>query len=326
MCKRQKHPTLLTAAGLLCVAACAEPARETLSPLAIPNSPSGNFVSMSSCGASFRAISNETDSLMAAYGIGTTVDTMDVCEMWGGSDYQFQAVAIGSSENLPGFTDTVQTVTYQSGYAAGYTQTGADASGPTSVGATAFDLVRADDETRQASYDDPYYGVSSHDPSTCLQPPCAAMTVTTNIQTSDAGKSSAPAQASLYIASDTLFSKYGIVRKGVRALVNDSQELPPSMRGYRRFKSVNGDRTIVRSVDPLTQLLMEEEITLPDEIMRITHTWVKVAGGYIKTRSAYVSAQKISGRTVTSFGSIDFQNVRISDPAYAPLSLATREN
>jgi hypothetical protein len=57
--------------------------------------PSGTIgsMAMTSCGASFRMISSEEDSLMAPYGIPNTVDTVDVCEAWTGSDYAYQATA-----------------------------------------------------------------------------------------------------------------------------------------------------------------------------------------------------------------------------------------
>lgn len=122
------------------------------------------------CGAAFRMITSEQDSLMAPYGIGFTSDTVDVCESWTGSDYTYTATGAGSSDNVPGFASEVQSAEYQSGYITGYASDGSAATQPVSAGGTSFDFLYADDATRQASYDYPYYGVSSPDPSACIVP------------------------------------------------------------------------------------------------------------------------------------------------------------
>ncbi|HST08151.1 MAG TPA: hypothetical protein VLJ83_08255, partial [Gemmatimonadaceae bacterium] len=102
----------LLAAFLFAVSLSCSDDRLTLSPQIHPPSEVGRLQSMTSCGASFRVITDETDSLMAAYGIATTSDTVDVCESWTGSDYDYQVSGAGSSDNVPGFADTVQTVAY----------------------------------------------------------------------------------------------------------------------------------------------------------------------------------------------------------------------
>ncbi len=323
MSRNQKLVPAVAFAGISVVLACSD-ARNALSPQPAVPSEVSRLQAMTSCGASFRVITNETDSLMTAYGIGTSSDTVDVCESWTGSDYDYQVSGAGSSDNVPGFADTVQTIAYQGGYVAGYTQSGAPAANPTNVG-TLFDFALADNPTRQASYDDPYYGVSSHDPSTCLQPPCPVMSrVAPTAPTPTGGASHANLQPQLrssIVSQDTLFRRFGISRRGVRALVNESQELTPSTKGYRRFQTVKGEMTIVRSVDPVTELLMGEESTAPGETMTVTHKWTKVLGGYLLDRSDYVSTETIERRQIRSFGSVQIKNLRISDPAFAPLAL-----
>jgi hypothetical protein len=257
---------------------------------------------------------------MIPYGIGQTIDTVDVCESWTSSDYDYQVVEVGSSDNVPGFTDTVQTVAYQSGYVTGYTLNGANAADAGSVGATLFDLMKADASTRQASYDYPYYGVSSHDPTTCLQPPCpVAMRAAARELPTGATKSSPSGVRANAVAQDSLFTRHGLSRRGIRALVNGSDEITPSAQGYRRFRTVQGDAVITRSIDPITQLLMEEASNSPKENMRVAYKWAKVVGGYVLNRSDYVSIETINGKLVTSFGSVELQNVKITDPAYPRL-------
>jgi hypothetical protein len=278
---------------------------------------------MTSCGASFAVITDETDSLMTAYGVGTSSDTVNVCESWTGSDYDYQVSGAGSSDNVPGFADTVQTVAYQGAYLNGYTQSGAPAAEPTNVGSL-FDFVMADNPTRQASYDDPYYGVSSHDPNACTQPPCPLMSRASQAPTASSSSKSTPPQSRpdiLIGIVDTLFTRHGLSRRGVRALVNESEEITPSAQGYRRFRMVTDGMTVVRSIDPLTQLLMAEQSISASDTMTVTHKWTKVLGGYLHDRSDYVNVETIDGRQVRSFGSVRFRNVRISDPAYTPLHL-----
>lgn len=130
-----------------------------------------------SCDASFRLITAETDSLMTPYGIATSVDTADVCESWTGSDYAYQATRVGSSDDIPGYADTIRTVVYTNGTATGYDANGGVASNSVSTQGNAFDFLYADNATRQASYDYPYYGVASPAPGGCTSPPCPVVSL-----------------------------------------------------------------------------------------------------------------------------------------------------
>lgn len=69
-------------------------------PRSAPSDAAQSLSGMSSCGASFRMISTDDDSLMAPYDIMRTVDTVDVCENWTGSDYAYEARMVGSSDNV----------------------------------------------------------------------------------------------------------------------------------------------------------------------------------------------------------------------------------
>jgi hypothetical protein len=268
------------------------------------------MTSMTSCGASFRMIANEQDSLMAPYGIPNSVDTVDVCESWTGADYQYQATAIGSSDEDPVLVDSVQTTTYQNGLVTGYTPAGNPAAPASSVGATAFDFLFADNSTRQASYDYPYYGVSSPDPAACLQPPCplasrAINPPAVNITTPSMNTALPP------------FTRHGLTRVGIRALVDNSEELTPSPEGFRRFRTVFRGETITRSIDPRTQLLVAEETSSSTDTMKVVHTWIAVPGGFVRDHSDFVTVELIDGKTLRSRSTISFQKVSVTDPAYA---------
>jgi hypothetical protein len=264
-------------------------------------------------------ITTEHDSLMTQHGLPSAVDTVDVCEDWTGTDYVYQAVTAGSSENIPGFTDTVQTIMYQGGYVTGYSATGELAAEPNSVGPTAFDFLYADNATRQASYDDPYYGVGSSDP---CPPVCPEMAANSSL-------SQEPARARTVRAGsgDTTeiepprFVRHSLSRRGVRALVDDAVELSLSSEGYRRFRTISGEKTTVRSVHPVTQLLMVEEFSEPQGSMRVTHAWSRVSRGYVRNHTDYSNVERIDGRELRSWGRIVFQNVRVSNPRFPTLGV-----
>ena len=260
---------------------------------------------------------------MSTYGIPATVDTVDICETWTGSDYDYQAIAVGSSDNQAGIADTVQSVSYQNGYASGYSQDGSSVAPPSSIGATAFDMIHADNSTIQASYDDPYYGISSPDSSACTQPPCAQQSVNVgSYQTGEAGSN--PAAAPGTSASPNAgpgFVKHGLSRRGVRALVDNAEEIGRSPAGNRRFRSVRGEETITRSIDPKTQLLVAEETASPNRTTHAAYKWSRGAGGYIRHRVDISTVEDIAGRRVKGTSSVVLQNVRIAGRTSAPVGV-----
>lgn len=293
------HPSAVLIALPLIVAACSD--GSSLGPTRAPPTAALSIASASSCGASFRLIATDDDSLMAPYGIMRTIDTVDVCETWTGSDYQYEARAVGNSDNAE-LVDAVQSVTYSDGYVAGYGSSGSAATPPVDVGPTSFDLMYADDATRQASYDYPYYGVSSPDPSTCTQPPCPVAAY------SISGADSRPS-----------FSRHGLTRLGVRALVENFDEIARSANGLRRFRHVRDGETTIRSIHPATQLLVAEEVAGPADTMWVEHVWARVPGGHVRLRSEIRSVERIAGKRIRNRSVIVLQNVAVTDPKYPKL-------
>src|SRR5436190_1567201 len=219
MKKRLTRLTLLTVAA---VAAFACNDRTSATDPKRPPVPSGvgSMASMS-CAASFRMIAVDSDSLMAPYGLPSVVDTVDVCEAWTGSDYTYQATLAGSADNIPNYPDTMPTVTYDAGYLVGYDAANNVSSEASSASGTSFDFLVADASTKAASFDYPYYALSSPDPtpSSCIQPPCPVM------MRSALPSSVAATQSS--VSSD----HHGLSRRGFRALVDSAVELSPSSNG-----------------------------------------------------------------------------------------------
>lgn len=323
----QRFVPALSLVAIAVMAACSE--TPSVAP-SQPLRPSGTIGSMAmvNCGASFRLISTEQDSLMTQYGIPNTVDTVDVCEAWTGSDYSYQATAVGSSDNVPGFVDSVQTVTYQGGSVTGYTES-ANAAAPASpVGSTAFDMLFADSSTRLASLDYPYYGVSSPgvvstDPRLCR--PLVICLDSTPRDSILASRSTMAANSALVPSASRnvappRFAKHGLLRHGLRALVDDADEIAPSKEGYRRFRAVHGKETIVRSIDPNTQLLVAEESDGPSDTTFTNHVWAHTAGGYVRDHSDLETIETVNGKKLRNHTRIVFQKVRISDPAFPALS------
>lgn len=263
------------------------------------------------CNASFRLISTSTDSLLAPYGIATSVDTADICESWTGSDYAYQATGVGSSDNIPGYADTVQTVVYQGGAATGYAADGSAVTSSVSTQGTSFDFLYADSATRQASYDYPYYGVGSPAPGGCTTPPCPVVERAVPLPARSGAPATAPAPLPFH----------GLSRRGVRALLANAQEIGRSPEGYRRFQTVHGGETHTFSVDPATELIMAERSTDATDTTDVRHAWQAVSGGNVRTRSDFTTSEVIAGKRVRSSMTLLFQKVRISDPVFQPQPL-----
>lgn len=299
------------AALVVCVVAtlvaCSDEQRVT-EPRSVPSDFARSLSGMSSCGASFRMISTDDDSLMAAYDIMRTVDTVDVCETWTGSDYQYEALMVGSSDNVD-IVDDVQSVSYASGYITGYNAYGGTTVSSVEAGGTSLDFLNADEPTRQASYDYPYYGVSAPDDG------CMGCVALTNRTPAESGAKSSSGSG----MSGMPFGRHGLTRVAVRALVNGAEEMPRSREGWRRFRKSGAEETTIFSVHPQTQLIVAEEIAGRTDTMIVRHSWRRVAGGYVRDRSDTEIVESIAGKRIRNRSTIVFQNVRVTDPSYSRL-------
>lgn len=304
-----ERPSWLVLTGALVMAmntACGDgPTRSSLNR---PVSPMLSFAGVN-CGATFTMTVVEDDPLMVQYGIPTSTDTVEVCETWTGSDYDVRTRTVGSSENLPDFTDEVQHADYLGGSVTGYDQNGVVTATPSSVGSTAFDFVNADDATQQASYDDPYYGIYSGGGGgggSCVDP---------NDPDCPPAQTSRTRSASASIAvSARQFPKHGLSRRGVRALVDDADEITPPSPGRRRFRKLRGDEEVLLTLDRTTELLVEEEHRSSRGRMVVKHSWRKTGNGYVREQSDIESTEVIDERTFTSRATLLFSNVRIANP------------
>jgi hypothetical protein len=274
-------------------------------PVAPPPQATGPAFSTSgTCGASFTVITSETDSLMTPYGLGSEADTVNVCQTWTGSDYVWRGETVGSSEFYQTVRDAVQHTEYQNGSVTGFAGDGSQSTGPSSVGATAFDMVQADQATRDASADDPYYGVYSGGGGDCVTDCQQVM-------------SRAPLAPSFGVVPGNApqFRAHGLTRRGVRALVDDMAEIARSREGHRRFRKMRGEDEVILTLDVRTELLIGEESRSPLGTSSARHTWVRTPTGYVRDRSDVEATDYIAGRAVRSRAVIRFVDVKIDGMA-----------
>lgn len=229
---------------------------------------------------------------MAQYGDPPARDTVSVCQTWTGSDYVTRVDVLGSADWNATATDTVANVQYQSGTVAGYAKDGSPM-GTMASGPTSFDFMVVDSASRQASIDDPYYALqSSGDGSTCVPNPNQACPLSST-------------------QSDGKFTKHGLTRRGVRALVDNMAEIGRGTRGERRFRKLRGDEDVILSIDDQTQLLVAEETKAAKHSSKAVHTWVPTAGGFVHERTDIEDTDTIDGKKVTSRAVITFRDVVI---------------
>jgi hypothetical protein len=285
----------------------------TLAPSKLATSPPSRTFNPGSCGASFRMVTYEEDSLAAQYGMPATQDTVDICETWTGSDYIHSAVTVGSSDNLVSVPDTVQIVTYANGVQSGLDAAGNDVNASQAAGSTLFDYMNADQATIQASYDDPYYGVGS---GSNTGPFCDDPTYCGG-GTNAKSPSNAPSLSAVSSPQDSAkFSRHGLKRRGVRALVDDMEEIDPAPDGGRRFRKTRGTDEIILTVAPGTQLLVGEQARHENgTLTEARHTWRQSSTGWVKQRTDVYDDDIVHGHRVQNHAVIQFLNVQFNPGA-----------
>ncbi|MGI8619883.1 MAG: hypothetical protein ACR2L6_12485 [Gemmatimonadaceae bacterium] len=230
----------------------------------------------------YTVITQTNDAELAAYEVETLTDTASVCETWTGSDYNVEVTQIGSSEPASDFSEDIKTAVYQNGTTSAYDNLGGFAESQPDVGPTGFEFVAATAEEKQASYNDPYYGVMASSDPACAVPPCAL-------------QNSAPSHAAGVGIGPELR------RPALKALLKGKAELGLSPEGYRRFRqlSPNGDEVTI-SVDPVTELIRRQEIRNARGRIVAELNWSRVREKYVRDRMDVVSEEVLNGRTLVS--------------------------
>jgi hypothetical protein len=284
--------------------------------------PARQAFSMTSCGASYNVVTYETDDLMAQYGLPPTQDTLAVCETWTGSDYATEALVTGSSENALMVPDTVQGVRYASGSLTGTASNGGAVGAAMSVGSSLFEFMYADASQQQASADNPYYGVYAPgcgglDDCTAALSSSATSSARLSVAPTSGNPALAVSSAAMTAAANpdtTRYNTHHVHRTGVRALIDDKQEIGRSAKGERRFRGVkNGVETIL-SIDPALELLTGEETRSADgRLHRAQHEWKRGRSGYMRVKTETDDEEVVRGHRYLSHSTLTVRDLRIND-------------
>lgn len=245
--------------------------------------------SSSGCGVAVTLVTTDYDSGLEPYGLAESTDTANVCETWTGNDYTVYAKVVGSSDNVSGFPEDVQGADYQAGAITPFAANDQPVGATASVAPTAFDLMLADSAQRQASYDDPYYGVRAVDSCTGGAVIC---------------------QPAVQLLGEADATGPPVNRRGIRKLVEGALELPRGTGLVRRFSRVKGDIAREYLIDPVTELLVGEEYAAPDVRISTRHTWKRVAKGWVRDRTEILSTEGVRGQAVTGRTTLTFLSVQ----------------
>jgi hypothetical protein len=296
---------------------------------------SPNFAaSLMSCDASYTLITNEDDSVMAQYGLPNIQDTSNVCESWSGSDYIAHEQDVGSADNIAGFADTVQGVGYDAGAFSCFDASGNMIDAPQTETTNSFDLLAADQALRDASFDDPFYGIRAN--GLCKTGGCPLQLRLGEPAPGDSGAagpvdcggyiicgprrsihsgwrprgaSRTPAMLAVTRLDSSRFRRHGLSRGGVRALVDASEELEGTPEGDRQFRHIAGQDTVIHTLHGRYQLLVREEHRGPGGRSVAKHFWLMLVDGFVRDHSELEDTEQLQGRTVTSRATIRFVNV-----------------
>lgn len=275
---------------------------DTASP-APPVTPPAVILSSGQCGVSYTLITKMTDSAALSYGAPAQTDTAQVCETWTGSDYQVQITQTGSSEPVSEYSEDVKTVVYSSGQTTPYAADGAAMESASGVGTTAFDFGQATAAEQQASYNDPYYGVTQGSTlAGCPGNPTAIVCDGTTPATAQQRSSGVP----------SVLREHNLRRRALRALMSDKDEIAPSAEGYRRFRSVAGEQETIIGIDPVTELIRTQDTNGPDGHTQAKLFWRLENGGYVRHRMEIDSDEVISGKTVRTSAVVSLANVLVT--------------
>jgi hypothetical protein len=269
---------------LAALAACADDQTTGSAPFAKPGAPR-LVTAPFACGLSYTSTNTFYDADLAAYGIPEVTTTHDNCETWTGNDYRMFVQETSSTVTDPEIANDVTTTWYEYGVTRGYNSQGVEIADATQVAADAFALGLATPEEKQASYNDPYYGVYQGGGG-CGGNFCEQQQIH-NRAPSAARTSVAPAANTNPDAHKVGTREHGFRRPALRALLAASDEIGRNGQGQRRFRRERGEEETIITVDPATELMVGQEVKGPHGYTRATFRWAKIkrksgAEGYLR--------------------------------------------
>ena len=306
----------LYGAMVLCAVAACSPGGEESGPLARAERRVGVNLIGGGCGVSFAMTVTEEDPELAEDGLPLeATEDVQICQTWTGSDYQFQVVTTMDTENTSSSVpDTVQAVAFAGGQLLAGDAAGS-LIGQEPIDATLFDAVNAPQDLRDASFDDPYYGVSGGGGggSSCPDPQQIQCEQPEMV---DGGPAAAPGR----------FERHGIKRRGVRALLDQAEELPAVVPGLRRFLMRRGELTTEYHLDRTSQLLVREIHSAPGQTLTVSHEWAESLSkrprsskapwpNFVRRRTNIEARERVDDRDVLSRTTITYRRVVVNGVA-----------
>ena len=307
MNKSLRYPLYVVAV----IAACNEPA----SLANLPNAADTARVahSLTTCDATVTLITEEYDPTEATYGWNPQSDTIDVCAAWTGSDYRARFRTLGTTERHYGPYDMTRNVEYEWSTMRIQSGTSTVYSDPVSGGLV--DAYNADAGTRAAIADDPWYALRSMGGT--VHGGCCALVagnVSTITSQEDSGRADVSRAPATYAPiRDGRFTRHGLSRRGIRALVEAAAEVSPPGAARRRFRWNDATGDHVRVIDRKSELLVGEE-SVDDEVKLVaTHDWQPTASGYLRSRTV-MEVRALRGNALLARSEVRFKDVQIREP------------
>lgn len=259
------------------------------------------------CGALFTVSVTEDDPDVAEFDMPSSVtETEEVCETWTGGDYAFSSTTLSATDADPNAPELVVRADYSNDQ---LTPMGADGSrlqSPETVDPSFFDLLNASQDLRDASFDDPYYGVygsgggGGGEECPPSDPYCNNMT------------SLVPDDSVMGGRAGARYTRHSIARKGVRALLENAAEVESGNPHSRRFRRQFGDGFITYTLDRKTQLVLEEEVKNDSVRILSRNSWEKHGAGYVRALRIVEETSSGAGRSRTLRTTIRLSNLHMN--------------
>jgi len=284
--------------------ACTDLATRPVDPVT-PLRPDGPTRSLNAaCAVTYNSITYNSDSETAEYGVPARTDTSAICETWTGSDYYLRSTRIGSSEPASETSEEVRTVVYSAGSTTAYLADGTPLAPAQSVGPDAFAFGQATEAERQASYNDPYYGIAqSQQPGGCPNDPTAIICTST---------SQLPSSEGAFRSVGSTIKEHGHRRRALKALLRDKDEVPGAPPGMRRFRSVAGDEETFIDVDNADELIRSQETKSPSSRTTAKLHWTLRGNRFVRERMEIDGEEVRKGRTYRSKVIVLLDDVRFA--------------
>lgn len=275
----------------------------------------GEAASSFGCGASFVMTVSEDDAEMDELGYDAVHhEEVEVCQSWNGSDYAHRVTTISDSDEWNGQTaDDARTRLYSGGRMAALDSYGSEVAA-VHVEPNLFDALGTPPEIRQASYDDPWYGITGGGGGgeRCPDPTqinCEPMqTIVDGVPGASPGGQARGGGP--------------LTRRGIRALLAGAQEIDATDPSTRRFvKFVAGVRTEY-VVDRRAELILRESFQT-DSLTQVTeHKWQpsltrrpshisRPWPNFVKASTTITVEEMVEGAPRRSRTELRFRNVRV---------------